>query len=78
MVAVTSGQADDSSPEDKSGVLVQEREIITRSAGSNLNRQGLYIILNKMYNLIKYDNMVDLLNSLIKSFYVIMVPATIY
>jgi len=56
MVAVNSGQADDSSPEDKSGVLVQEMEIITRNAGISRNRLGLVIFLNKMYNLRKYDN----------------------
>jgi len=62
MVAVNSGQADDSSPEDRSGDLEQEREIITRNAGISRNRLELVIFLNKMYNLRKYGNMVDLLN----------------
>jgi len=56
MVAVNSGQADDSSPEDRSGDLEQEREIITRNAGISRSRLELVIVLNKMYNLRKYDN----------------------
>lgn len=61
MVAVNSGQADDSFPEDRSGVLVQEREIITRNAGISRSRLGLVIFINKMYNLRKYGNMVGLI-----------------
>ena len=57
MVEVTSGQAVDSSPEENSGAWVQEKESITRMADSNLMEQGMYIIDNKMYNLIKYGNM---------------------
>jgi hypothetical protein len=57
MVAVNSGQADDSSPEEKSGALEQDKVITTSSAGSCRRRQGLFITQNKMYNLRKYGNM---------------------
>jgi hypothetical protein len=57
MLAVASGQADDSSPEDKSGVLVHEREIIARNAGISRSRLILVIFLIKVYNLRKYGNM---------------------
>ena len=56
MVVVISGQVDDWSPEDESRVFVQESEIITNNNGISLGRQGLHIILNKMYNLRKYEN----------------------